>query len=227
MLEKRCAAARCHPGGDRGAGENLGCRRDGSRPAKPGCAFNSTSKCMCRKETVPAISASNTTHPVAADRPPVRTGAHDRLPTANSPESAHWDLGAIAPLPGTPPCESDPRPADALITGIFDPHVWSSAEAPGQPQAGRGSMKGPPGSPRGAVSLSRGLARGACQEVLTSGERVPTVPASTHPPGMCGGPPRRRGRPAVGVHLPAVRGPCSPRAQHCATACRFALMGAQ
>ena len=46
---------------------------------------------------MPAISASDTTHPVAVDHPPVRTGVHDRLPTANSPEGTHWDLGAIAP----------------------------------------------------------------------------------------------------------------------------------
>src|SRR5208282_5404133 len=30
-------------------------------------------------------------------------------------------MGCVGPRPGTPPSESDSRPADALVTGIFDP----------------------------------------------------------------------------------------------------------
>jgi hypothetical protein len=148
------------------------------------------------------------------------------------------NIGAVAHramwgIRGRSPLDLEPlrlrvtfAPPGALITGIFDPHIWSSAEAPGQPQAGRGSMKGPPVTRAVPCHCPGGPGTRPCQEVLTAGERVPAMPASTGPPGMCGGPPRRGDGQLWGVHLPAVRGPCSPRARQCATACRFALMGA-
>jgi len=33
---------------------------------------------------------------------------------------AIWAMGCVGPRPGTPPSESDSRPAEALATGIFD-----------------------------------------------------------------------------------------------------------
>ncbi len=99
-------------------------------------------------------------------------------------------MGSIAPRSGTPPSESDSRPAGALVTGIFDPHTRRGAEACGQPQAGGGSMKGPsvaravpghcPGAWHAAVpgSPGRGSATGGAGGQSPAGHvRRPSVPA--------------------------------------------------
>jgi hypothetical protein len=70
---------------------------------QPGCPCRATSACICRQETVPANKCQQ---PHAGDSgpadPPVRARSHDRLPTANSPDSTHWDLGAFPPANKTP-----------------------------------------------------------------------------------------------------------------------------
>jgi len=130
------------------------------------------------------------------------------------------DTGSVLPQSGTPPLESDSRLAGALVTGIFDPHPARRRGV--RSTAGRRQVHERPLSGlRGAVSLSRGLARGRARRswprVSGAGGqspaghvRLPSVPAEP---------------PAAGFTcLPS--GPCSPAAGQSATSCGFAFTGA-
>ena len=114
-------------------------------------------------------------------------------------------MGSIPPLPGTPPSESDSRPADAPVTGIIDLTPLRSAEARGQPQAGGRSMKGPTVA-RGVVSLP-----------AASSTVVPGTPGpSERVPRLRRGTPRRAcPRPSLPAQPPTLGSPTCDSSPQC------------
>jgi len=89
-----------------------------SAATQPGCPCSSTSSCMCRYETVPAISASNPTQPIVVRRIHRSARSVTAPPSANSPVSTHWLMGALPPGCWSPAIRPEISPEQARLPTV-------------------------------------------------------------------------------------------------------------